>query len=70
MDRHGPASFGYRLQRAEEGWRWATLAPDGAVRAQGFAPTRAAAAAQVIRALADAALNAGGAMSEREAEAA
>jgi hypothetical protein len=50
-----PTCFGYRIREVEGEWRWTAFDPAGGVRAQGRAPTRAAAAAQVIRALAEAA---------------
>jgi hypothetical protein len=43
--------FGYRLKAVTEGWRWVTFANDGSVAASGVAPTRAVAAAYIIRAL-------------------
>jgi hypothetical protein len=45
--------FGYRIREESGGWRWTTFDSSGAVRAEGRAPSRAAAAAQVIRELAE-----------------
>ena len=46
------ASFGYRIRKTSEGWVWSTLDAAGAVRVRGEAPSKAMAAALVIRALA------------------
>ena len=46
------ASFGYRIRETADGWSWATLDPAGKVRDRGDAPTKALAAAFVIRAIA------------------
>ncbi|HEY8572391.1 hypothetical protein [Phenylobacterium sp.] len=46
------ASFGYRIRQTGEGWTWATLDPAGRVQARGRAPSKAVAAALVIRAIA------------------
>jgi len=48
--------FAYRLHATPEGWSWRAFDPGGAVEAQGVAPTRAVAAACIVRALADRAL--------------
>jgi hypothetical protein len=45
------AVFGYKLQSVQDGWRWLTFAEDGSVAETGVAPTRAVAAACIIRAL-------------------
>ena len=45
--------FGYRIREDAGAWRWTTFDRAGAVRAEGTAPSRAAAAAQVIRELAE-----------------
>ncbi|HEY8614670.1 hypothetical protein [Phenylobacterium sp.] len=46
------ASFGYRICREEGGWTWTTFDLAGEVLLKGHAPTKAVAAACVIRALA------------------
>lgn len=56
MDGQAASRFGYRVQKVANGWRWTAFDPCGRVRARGEAPTRAAAAAFVIRALAEGAL--------------
>ena len=56
MSIQGPACFGYRICQVDGAWRWTAFDRSGAVRATGLAPSRAAAAAQVIRALAEDAL--------------
>jgi len=48
------AGFGYRIEREPTGWRWVAFGLEGAILAQGDAPSRAAAAACVIRVLAGA----------------
>ena len=48
----GASRFGYRFRQVDQGWRWTAYDACGRVCAQGTAPTRAAAAAGVIRALA------------------
>lgn len=53
MINNGPASFGYQLSRSEGEWQWTAYDPSGELRAEGRAPSRAAAAACVIRALAE-----------------
>jgi hypothetical protein len=50
------ASFGYRIRETAEGWTWSTLDQSGRVQARGRAPSKAVAAACVIRALARSAL--------------
>jgi hypothetical protein len=50
------ACFGYRVQKVAEEWRWTAFDEAGGVRAEGRAASRAAAAAQVIAALAEAQL--------------
>lgn len=50
------ASFGYRINKGEEGWAWTTFDLAGRVAVRGHAPTKAVAAACVIRALARSAL--------------
>jgi len=52
MRPHGSACFGYRVREVDGEWRWIAFDEAGGVRAQGRAATRAAAAAEVIRALA------------------
>lgn len=47
-----PAVFGFQMTKAAEGWRWTAFDPLGRVAAEGVAPTKAIAAANVIRALA------------------
>jgi hypothetical protein len=51
--------FGYRVREVESGWRWTAFDACGRVRAEGIAPSRAAAAACVIRILAEEALDPG-----------
>lgn len=46
------ASFGYRINKGEDGWTWTTFDLSGRVTVRGHAPTKAVAAACVIRALA------------------
>lgn len=46
--------FGFQFQRTPKGWNWATYDQKGRVRSKGVAPTRAEAAAYVIRAMATA----------------
>ena len=45
-------AFGFKLERADGGWRWTAFNLLGEVAGQGVAPSKAAAAACVIRALA------------------
>jgi hypothetical protein len=45
-------SFGYRLSKTADGWTWITFDLAGKVAARGHAPTKAVAAACIIRALA------------------
>jgi len=52
----GPACFGYKIREVDGGWLWTAFDARGEARAHGRAESRAAAAAQVIRALAEAAL--------------
>jgi hypothetical protein len=56
MDHQAASRFGYRVREVGGAWRWTAFDTCGRVRAQGHAPTRAAAAAFVIRALAQEAL--------------
>ena len=44
--------FGYRIRPCETGWLWIAFDAAGAVRERGRAPTKALAAACVIRAIA------------------
>ena len=53
MSVQSPACFGYRICQVEGTWRWTAFDRSGGVGATGSAPSRAAAAAQVIRALAE-----------------
>ena len=46
------SSFGYRISQTSTGWSWMTFDPNGGVQHRGEAPTRAIAAAYVIRCLA------------------
>ncbi|MFL5297854.1 MAG: hypothetical protein ACJ798_15875 [Phenylobacterium sp.] len=46
-----PANFGFRLARTPEGWRWTAYDTLGRVSDEGVAPTKALAAAHVVRAL-------------------
>lgn len=46
------ASFGYRISKDEAGWIWTTFDLAGRVAVRGHAPTKAVAAACVVRALA------------------
>ena len=48
------ADFGFEFSRSDEGWRWVAYDQSGAVAAQGVAPSKAVAAAFVIRELAGA----------------
>lgn len=45
-------AFGYRICPVEGGWSWTAFDPSGRLAASGEAPTKALAAACVIRALA------------------
>jgi hypothetical protein len=47
--------FGYRVRETDSGWSWVTYDDAGQVQAMGEAPSKAIAAACVIRALARAA---------------
>jgi hypothetical protein len=49
------ASFGYRIRETGDGWSWTTFDRSGRVQDRGEAPSKAVAAALVIRALARAA---------------
>ena len=53
MSVQGPACFGYSVVKAGDEWRWTAFDHAGCVKTEGRAPTRAAAAAEVIRALAE-----------------
>jgi hypothetical protein len=44
--------MGFSIRPRRGGWSWAAIDPEGRVRDQGDAPTRALAAAFVIRAIA------------------
>lgn len=46
------ASFGYRLSKTTDGWTWTTFDLAGQVAVRGHAPTKAVAAACIVRALA------------------
>ena len=46
------AGMGFSIRPRRGGWSWAAIDPEGRVRDQGDAPTRALAAAFVIRAIA------------------
>lgn len=46
------ATFGYKIRRTDDGWTWTTFDPGGRLLEQGHAPSKAVAAACVIRALA------------------
>jgi hypothetical protein len=46
------ANFGYQISKHGDGWRWVTFDLSGAVRQRGEAPTKAIAAACIVRALA------------------
>ncbi|WP_374468820.1 hypothetical protein [Phenylobacterium sp.] len=50
------ASFGYRISKDEAGWTWTTFDLAGQILVEGRAPTKAVAAACVIRALARSAI--------------
>jgi hypothetical protein len=50
------ANFGFRIGKQDGGWTWTTFDLAGEVVSRGHAPTKAVAAACVIRALARAAL--------------
>jgi hypothetical protein len=45
-------SFGYRLSKTADGWTWTTFDLAGKVAMRGHAPSKAVAAACIIRALA------------------
>lgn len=45
-------TFGYKMRRTDAGWAWTTFDTAGRFLEQGSAPTKAIAAACVIRALA------------------
>jgi hypothetical protein len=53
MNGQAESRFGYRVRKVDGGWRWTAFDACGRLRAQGTAPTRAAAAAFVIHALAE-----------------
>lgn len=55
MSAQNEATFGYRIRWTEEGWDWTTFDLAGQVAASGRAPSKAVAAAYVVRALARAA---------------
>ncbi len=46
------AEFGYRIEPCDEGWAWRAYDVSGEVQASGEAPTKAIAAACVIREIA------------------
>lgn len=46
------SSFGYRFTKVSDGWTWTTFGLSGEVVMRGHAPTKAVAAACVVRALA------------------
>lgn len=48
--------FGYRVYEVEGGWRWTAFDACGEVRAEGKTPTRAVAAACLLRVRAERAL--------------
>jgi len=48
----GGAEFGYRIRPCAAGWSWTAFDAGGAVQERGEAPTKAIAAACVIRAIA------------------
>jgi hypothetical protein len=54
------AGFKYRIRPDTRGWRWTTFDPDGRVCDQGAAPSRAVAAAFVIRHIARSAAESAG----------
>jgi hypothetical protein len=45
-------NLGYRIRKTSTGWSWETLRRDGSVQNAGFAPSKAVAAAWIIRDLA------------------
>ena len=53
MSVHKPSCYGYRVSRREGEWLWTAFDDLGRVADEGQAPSRAAAAACVIRALAE-----------------
>lgn len=53
MSVQSPACFGYSIGRVGDEWRWTAFDRAGDVKRQGRAPSRAAAAAHVVRALAE-----------------
>jgi hypothetical protein len=46
------SAFGFQLEKSDGGWRWTAFNLLGEVAERGFSPSKAAAAACVIRALA------------------
>lgn len=46
------AEFGYRIEPCDEGWAWKAFDETGELQASGAAPTKAIAAACVIREIA------------------
>jgi hypothetical protein len=48
----GETGYHYQIKPQDDGWSWATLDADGRIHAQGAAPTKAIAAAFVIRSIA------------------
>ena len=64
MSLEGPACYGYRVREVAGEWRWTAFDPAGRVRAEGRSPTRAAAAARVILALAAEAIGCPGGQAE------
>ena len=50
------AEFGYRIEPCDEGWAWRAYDSSGEVQASGAAPTKAVAAACVIREIARSAI--------------
>jgi hypothetical protein len=53
MSSQGAASFGYRVREVAGEWRWTAFDGAGRVCGEGCAASRAAAAAHVIRVLAE-----------------
>jgi len=50
------SAFGFHVRRVGAAWRWRAFDAHGAVSGQGFAETRAIAAASIVRSLAQAEL--------------
>ena len=58
MSSHAAAKFGYRIREEGGAWRWTVYDRAGQIATEGLSVSRAAAAAQVIQALAEDSLRA------------